>query len=295
MVQHAVELSKAHRPDRLRQGGRAAIVEIGWRRRHVAQAGDAYQRGLRIADWMEDAASLEKVAAHIDALVAGDAAKRLEQLIAGELRRRDRVGVARKPAVESAARREERALVGRDRIQQGGSVGRPAIRVPELPHRFGVGAQLASDLVRARRHDRWIAKRLLGLLFERAESACPVQAKAQGYIEDRQRIGRERPPLGRHVVGVAAGPVRSYIVARRTAARVIMRQAPVAKQSLSERQTPSVLGGRRRDWRNRFLTGAGLRGWRLRGRRRSRVETDERQQEARHPAARRRRDRCRRI
>ena len=49
---------------------------------------------------MENAVALEQIASHIDALVAGDAAKRLEQLIAGELLRRDRVGIAGKPAVE---------------------------------------------------------------------------------------------------------------------------------------------------------------------------------------------------
>jgi hypothetical protein len=63
-----------------------------------------------------------------------------------------------------------------------------------------------------------------------------------------------------------------------------MRQTPVAKQSFPERQTSSVLGGRGRDWRDRFLTSAGLKSWRVRDRRRSGVEADERQQEARYPA-----------
>jgi hypothetical protein len=78
---------------------------------------------------------LEEIAAHVDALVAGDAAKRLEQLIAGQLLRCDRAGFTRKPAVEPAARRNERALVGRDRIQEGGDVGLPSVRVTELPRR----------------------------------------------------------------------------------------------------------------------------------------------------------------
>ena len=50
--------------------------------------------GLRRADWMENPVPLEEVATHIDALVARDAAKRLEQFIAGQLLRRDRGGNA---------------------------------------------------------------------------------------------------------------------------------------------------------------------------------------------------------
>ena len=78
---------------------------------------------------------------------------------------------------------------------------------------FRVGAQLAHGFFRTRRHGRWIAQRLLGLAFERAEIPFPVQAKVQASIEDRRRIERERPPLGRQVMGVGAGAVRSYIVA----------------------------------------------------------------------------------
>ena len=115
---------------------------------------------------MENAVPLEEVATRIDALVAGDAAKRLEQLIAGQLLRRDRGGFTRKPAVEAAARRDQGALVGRNRIQEGGDVGLPPVCVAELPHRFRVGAKLAHNFVRTRCHNRGIAKRLLGMVFE---------------------------------------------------------------------------------------------------------------------------------
>src|SRR5882724_7962979 len=104
-------------------------MEIGRSGRHVTQAGDANQCGLRRAQWMENAMPLEEVAAYVDALVARDAAKRLEQLIAGQLLRCDRAGFARKPAVEPTPRRDEGALVGRDRIQEGGDVGLPSVRV----------------------------------------------------------------------------------------------------------------------------------------------------------------------
>src|SRR5262249_37912554 len=133
---------------------------------------------------MENAVPLEEIAADIDALVAGDAAERLEQLIAGQLLRRDRAAFARKPAVEPAARRDQGALVGRNRIQESGDVGPFPVRLAELPHYLEVGAQLADDFIRARRHNRGIAKRLLGMVFERAEIPFPVQTKIQACIED---------------------------------------------------------------------------------------------------------------
>ena len=140
---------------------------------------------------------MEEVAADIDALVARDAAERFEQLIAGQLLRRDRGGVAREPAVEPATRRDQGALVGRNRIQEGSDVGLPPVRIAEMPYRFGVGAQLAHDFIRTRRHNLGIAKRLLGMIFERAEIPFPVQAKIQACTEYRRGVERERPPIGR--------------------------------------------------------------------------------------------------
>ena len=168
------ELDNTHRPDRIRQRRRAAVVKIRRRGRHITQTGDANQYGLRRAQWMKNAVPLKEVASHIDALVARDAAKRLEQLITGKLLWRYHVGVTRQPAVETAARCDERALVERDRVQKGGNIGLPPVRVAELPHRFGVRAQLANDFVRARRHDPRIAEGTLGLAFERTEIPCPV-------------------------------------------------------------------------------------------------------------------------
>jgi hypothetical protein len=55
---------------------------------------------------------------------------------------------------------------------------------------------------------------LLGMLLQRPEIPFPVQAKIQACVEDRRRVERGRPPPGRHVVGIGAGTVRPYIVAR---------------------------------------------------------------------------------
>src|SRR6516165_9839850 len=98
---------------------------------------------------MEYAVALEQIAAQIHALVAGDAAERFEQLIAGKLLRGDRAGIAGKETVEPAARRDERALVCRDRVEQRAAVGLPAIGVAKLPHHVRVGPQLEQDLLDA--------------------------------------------------------------------------------------------------------------------------------------------------
>src|SRR5947207_2915681 len=139
---------------------------------------------------MENAVPLEQVAADIDALVANDAAKRFEQLIPGQFIRRDRGGLTPKPAVEAAARRDKGALIGRERIEEGGYVGFPPVGVAELPHRYGVATQLAHNLVGARRHDVGIGESLFVMIFKRAEIPFPVQPEVQTNIEYLRRIER---------------------------------------------------------------------------------------------------------
>jgi hypothetical protein len=57
---------------------------------------------------------LVHVATHIDALMARDAAERLEQLVAGELLGGYRVDVAAEPSIKSASRCEEASLISSD-------------------------------------------------------------------------------------------------------------------------------------------------------------------------------------
>ena len=79
-----------------------------WRSgRYISQAGDANKYRLRRAQWMEDAMPLKQIAAHIDTLMAGDAAERFENLITGQLVRRHNVGFPGKPSVEAAVRRNQ--------------------------------------------------------------------------------------------------------------------------------------------------------------------------------------------
>ena len=81
------------------------------------------------------------------------------------------------------------------------------------------------------------------------------------------------------IVDIGARTIALYIVARRTTVCIIVRQAPVTEQSLSEQHMLRILRARRRNWRDRLLAGAGLKGRRLSTRRRNRAKANERQQE----------------
>src|ERR1700730_7328836 len=80
--QCSVELRSTHLPYGVAEGRGAAVMEVGRRRRHVAQAGHAEDLGLRRGKRSEDAVTLIEIAADIDALMTRDAAERLEQPIA---------------------------------------------------------------------------------------------------------------------------------------------------------------------------------------------------------------------
>src|SRR6516162_8066301 len=85
------------RSTRSRRGNRAG-------RCYIPQARYPQDFGFRRGERMKDAVPLEQVAADIDALVTGDAAERLEQLIAGQLLGREGCGVAVEPTVEPPPR-----------------------------------------------------------------------------------------------------------------------------------------------------------------------------------------------
>lgn len=124
-------------------------MEVRCGGRYIPQAGDTNQYRLRRTQWMEDAMPLKQIAAHIDTLMAGDAAERFENLVAGQLVRRQGVGFPGKPSVEAAVRRNQRPLVCRDRIQHSCEVRLPSVGVVKLPHDFGVSTQFAEDFVNA--------------------------------------------------------------------------------------------------------------------------------------------------
>ena len=71
-------MSGSHLADRFLEGRRAAVVEVGRRCRHVAQARHTQDLGVRRGERVKDAVPLEQVAAYIHTLMTGDAADRLE-------------------------------------------------------------------------------------------------------------------------------------------------------------------------------------------------------------------------
>jgi hypothetical protein len=78
------------------KSGGAAVVEVGRRRCHVAQARYPQDFGFWRGERMKDAVTLKQVAADIDTLMAGDTAERLEQLIAVKLLGRGEGGLRRR-------------------------------------------------------------------------------------------------------------------------------------------------------------------------------------------------------
>src|SRR6202162_3520010 len=117
-------------------------MEVRRRGRDIAQARDTSELGLRGAQSVKDAMTLEKMAADIHALMTRDAAERLEQLVTGELVGTDGARFAGKPTIETATRGKQRALVGGNRIQKGGSVGRASVRIAEFLRHRRVGTYL---------------------------------------------------------------------------------------------------------------------------------------------------------
>src|SRR5205814_9662647 len=105
--QGTVELRRRHAAHGLIERCSAAIMEIGRRRRDVAQAGHAYGLRRTMNQRVKDALSFEQIAADTDALMARAAAERFELAVAFELRGRKRGPVAAKPAVEARSRRHQ--------------------------------------------------------------------------------------------------------------------------------------------------------------------------------------------
>src|SRR3984957_11593393 len=140
--QRSVKLRITHRLDRLRQGGRASVVKIRRRARAVPQAWDTKDFGLGRGKWVKYSVPLVHVATHIDALMARDAAERLEQLVAGELLGGYRVDVAAEPSIKSAPRREEGPLIGCDGADKSLAIGLTAKGFTKLTGDIRVGLQL---------------------------------------------------------------------------------------------------------------------------------------------------------
>src|SRR5262249_51531349 len=110
---------------------------------------NANEFGLRSAQWVKNTVTLKKIAADIHALVTRDAAERFEKLVTGELVGTDSTHVAGKPTIEAAARGEERALVGCNRIQKGDHVRCASVRLTESLNHRHVSADFDNRFFRA--------------------------------------------------------------------------------------------------------------------------------------------------
>src|SRR5438132_3608908 len=128
---------------------------------------------------MKDAVPLEQVAAHIHTLMTGDAAERLEQLVAVLLLSRERCRIAAEPTVEPAPGGQQRPLIGCDRIQKARAVRPMPIGLAKLPGHRGISAQLPDDLCDSCPHGFGIFQRRLGLRLERPTSHLPTEPKAE--------------------------------------------------------------------------------------------------------------------
>src|SRR6185437_1966711 len=128
--QHPPQLAARHRLDRLLECGGAAVVKIGSGDRDVTQAGHTEHMPIPLLAGqgvaaeiglgdirptgegvLEDAEFLEQIAADVLALMAGDAAIALEQLVAALRIAGDRVPLAAQIAVERRVGRQERSKV----------------------------------------------------------------------------------------------------------------------------------------------------------------------------------------
>src|SRR5262249_16164169 len=102
---------------------------------------------------MEDTRPLEEVAADIHALMAGDAAERLAQLIALLLVVGEGLPVSAEPTIEAACRREQRPLIGRYRVEHAVAVRHVSVSLLELTYHLRIRCQLTKGFPNARCHD----------------------------------------------------------------------------------------------------------------------------------------------
>src|SRR6266404_397820 len=207
---------------------------------------------------MKDAVPLDQVAAHIHTLMTGDAAERLEQLVAVLLLSRERCRIAAEPTVEPAPGGQQRPLIGCDRIQEARTVRPMPIGLAELLLYITISTELSKDLLDASPHDSLILQRRLGLCLECTKTALPVEAKAERRVEDCTRIERKLCSIDRLIQPIGARSISAYIVARDTGARPVMRQAGIRKETFPEGQLQGI--GGRRQWHRRYrlFTGRSL-------------------------------------
>src|SRR5215471_1767521 len=204
---------------------------------------------------MEDTRPLEEVAADIHALMAGDAADRLEQLIALLLVVREGLPVSAEPTIEAACRREQRSLIGRDRIEHAVAVRHMSVGAAEPTHHFRIRSQPAKDLIDARCHGARIGERSLSLRLEGAKPPLPAEPEAERGVEDRAGIEWKLHSVGTCVAPIAVRSVAARVMTRRAGTRTVVRETAVLEQALSQSQLRWRRRGRLGNRRDRLMVG----------------------------------------
>nr|WP_287234043.1 hypothetical protein [Mesorhizobium sp.] len=215
----------------------------------------------------KDAELLKQIAADIGALMACDAAIRLEQLIAMLLVRRDGVALALEMAVETGVGRDQRALKDGQGVEHIRPVGSRAVERHESPRIVRVGAQFRQQFFPARVHQPVIEQDCLVLLLDSAEIAAPVQPEIECCAEDGRRVEIELPAIRRRGTRPAVVAAEIEPVATAAGDDIAMRQPDIVEQALAKRdlrlvgRTSARYRSNRLDDRRGRLIDQGQRKW----------------------------------
>src|ERR1700677_1458072 len=159
-------------------------MEVRRPRRDVTQTRNAENGGIRRGERVKYAVALEKIAADIHPLMAGNASERFEEPVSFKLFGRESRGVPAKPEIELAVRGEQRPLESSDRVQKARPIRRPSIGRNETIRHLWISVELLQNFGDARVQVDRILQRRLDLRLETAKVAFPVQTKAESGVED---------------------------------------------------------------------------------------------------------------
>src|SRR5713101_5125530 len=193
-------------------------MKIRWRRRDISQARHAQNFRLRRRQRMENSMSLEKIAADIYALVAGDAPQGFEQPISVQFFRRQRGCISCQPTIEPAARCYQRSLKAYDGVYDVRGVRAIAVRSSEFPAHVGIRVELFHQLGKAAAHDLRALQCCFEIRLERTDFPFPTKAEAERGIEYGKGIERKVCAVEANIMALRACAICAEIVARQTTA-----------------------------------------------------------------------------
>ncbi len=160
-----------------------------------------------------------------------------EEPEAGDLALGQGLRIARDPAVEARHRRDERALIGRDRLGEIGGVdlGRLGEGVREGFDHGGIGLQALDHRRKRLRHLVGRLDRPRDLLLEAPRAPVPEHRRSPGQIPQGGRVTLKRAARDALPVRLAVGEALVALVAAFAGEAPIGRQPPVMKQRIAQR------------------------------------------------------------